>query len=212
MHLETSLNSKIAAPTDKTIKRVLSQLGATISFVVLVKSEAVGDFLMATHGKYTGFRIEFWNGFARNTYFADNLSFETLVLAFQTYHSDESHRLKVFRGQMRAWKHQGSSSKNSKCRQTVTTSISVDSQHGDVYLLKAGKYFKIGKTINFGKRLNQIRLQLPFPVEVVHKIKTDDVIGIEAYWHKRFAAKRVNGEWFSLTKEDVAAFMSRSQM
>jgi hypothetical protein len=38
---------------------------------------------------------------------------------------------------------------------------------GVVYLLKAGEHFKIGKSISFDKRLEQIKLQLPYAVEVV---------------------------------------------
>jgi Meiotically up-regulated gene 113/Domain of unknown function (DUF4287) len=68
---------------------------------------------------------------------------------------------------------------------------------GVVYLLKAGPYYKIGKSINFEQRLNQISLQLPYTVEEVHQILTDDPSGIESYWHKRFSPKRTNGEWFS---------------
>ena len=83
---------------------------------------------------------------------------------------------------------------------------------GIVYLLKAGSHYKIGKTKDFDSRLGQIKLQLPFNVEVVHLIETDDPTGIETYWHRRFVSKRANGEWFSLSAEDVAAFTARTKM
>src|SRR5579863_5863855 len=83
---------------------------------------------------------------------------------------------------------------------------------GIVYLLRSGPHYKISKTKDFEGRLGQIKLQLPFDVEVVHKIETDDPTGIELYWHRRFMSKRDNGEWFSLSEEDVAAFTSRAKM
>ncbi len=40
-------------------------------------------------------------------------------------------------------------------------------------------------------------------------METDDRYGTESYRHKRFAEKRVNGEWFELSKADIAVFRRR---
>ncbi len=79
---------------------------------------------------------------------------------------------------------------------------------GYVYLLKHGSRmeYKIGKTFNPLRREGEIALQLPEKLEPIHYIKTDDPAGIESYWHTRFADKRKEGEWFSLTAADVRAF------
>ena len=80
------------------------------------------------------------------------------------------------------------------------------SSEGVVYLLRVGKHYKIGRSLNFGRRSREINLQLPERAERVHAIRTDDPAGIERYWHDRFAGRRANGEWFLLTQADVAAF------
>ena len=83
---------------------------------------------------------------------------------------------------------------------------------GFVYLIKSGRHFKIGKANSVDARHRQLKIQLPQAAEVVHRIKTDDPYGIESYWHRRFADKRLNGEWFTLSAEDVKAFRRRKFM
>jgi hypothetical protein len=83
------------------------------------------------------------------------------------------------------------------------------SDWGYVYLIKSGANWKIGKSNHPGRRESELSIQLPEKAELIHEIQTDDPFGIESYWHKRFAEKRLNGEWFNLSPEDVAAFKRR---
>src|SRR5438309_3977676 len=83
---------------------------------------------------------------------------------------------------------------------------------GLVYLIRSGRFYKIGKTNAAGRRERELAIQLPEKTATVHVIKTDDPSGIEAYWHTRFAAKRKHGEWFALTSDDVRAFKRRGFM
>ncbi len=83
---------------------------------------------------------------------------------------------------------------------------------GSVYIIKSGKYYKIGRTNATGRRRYEIELQLPEKAKLIHEIKTDDPVGIEKYWHDRFDKFHANGEWFSLTLEEVNAFKRRKFM
>ena len=82
---------------------------------------------------------------------------------------------------------------------------------GLVYLLKSGQHYKIGRSGNIERRIKSIAVSLPEEAELIHTIKTDDTVGIEKYWHERFKAERLNGEWFKLAPQQVRAFMKRRE-
>jgi hypothetical protein len=100
------------------------------------------------------------------------------------------------------------------CRPIIEASVESESSDdhnstqglGEVYLFKSGRYYKIGKTNDTVRRGNELRVQLAEVPNLIHSIRTDDPSGVEAYWHKRFETKRMNGEWFDLNAIDIRAF------
>jgi len=87
-----------------------------------------------------------------------------------------------------------------------------DESIGFVYLMKSGRYYKIGRSNAAGRREYELAIQMPEKLTTIHAICTDDPFGIEDYWHRRFAASRKNGEWFDLTSFEVKAFKRRKFM
>jgi hypothetical protein len=81
-----------------------------------------------------------------------------------------------------------------------------DEDWGYVYLIRSGRYYKIGRSNSVGRRERELAVQLPDKVKLVHSIKSTDPVGIERYWHGRFEDRRKNGEWFELGPDDIAIF------
>ncbi len=85
-------------------------------------------------------------------------------------------------------------------------------QYGYVYLILSARKYKIGYSKAALSRASVVSNLSPEGGEIIHLIRTDDMRGIEAYWHNRFAEKRGNGEWFALSSSDIAAFKRRKFM
>lgn len=102
--------------------------------------------------------------------------------------------------------------RSSDAAEAVPESPEAELEFGYVYLLKSGRFYKVGRSNAVGRRERELAIQLPERAQVVHSIKTDDPVGIESYWHRRFQDRRKNGEWFELTAKDLAAFRRRKFM
>ena len=75
-------------------------------------------------------------------------------------------------------------------------------RHGYVYLLRCGDVYKIGCAQDLTPRISQIKPCLPYPVDLIHSIQSDDMFQLEKELHERFADQRLQGEWFRLS--DIA--------
>jgi hypothetical protein len=76
---------------------------------------------------------------------------------------------------------------------------------GYVYVFRHGHddQFKIGRTANVDKRLRQLQTGSPKPLTVFDVIETADTKEGEEFLHRRLAHKRLIGENFALTPDEV---------
>jgi hypothetical protein len=70
---------------------------------------------------------------------------------------------------------------------------------GWVYIIQSPFGYKIGYTANPEVRMKAYGFQ----ITITHVIRSDDAPTIEKYLHDLFAAKRIEGEWFDLSSEDL---------
>lgn len=88
---------------------------------------------------------------------------------------------------------------------TESTGNTTLSEKGYVYFLKedyAGR-IKIGKTKDINQRLDTFNVKLPFNVQLLHVIESNNYHYTEKLFHILFQAKHINGEWFELNDNDI---------
>jgi hypothetical protein len=80
---------------------------------------------------------------------------------------------------------------------------------GHVYLIGVlDGCHKIGKTNNIHRRVPEVGAKLPVELQVVHAIPVSDMAWLESYLHLAFRHRRVRGEWFRLSDDEIAIIQS----
>jgi len=76
---------------------------------------------------------------------------------------------------------------------------------GYIYLIgnHEKRVYKIGLSRQPKERYKAFRTKLPFAVEILHQIGTDDMKKSETLLHNWFRDKNTHGEWFELSETDV---------
>ena len=99
------------------------------------------------------------------------------------------------------------------CNSILEKNVNQDELPGDndivsgfVYLGIQNGVHKIGKSKDPNRRREDITLLGPGPFKLIHEIETDDMKGVEKYWHNRFEKKWIRGEWYKLNSFDVKTF------
>lgn len=81
---------------------------------------------------------------------------------------------------------------------------------GVVYVLKSAYGYKVGRTRNVPARMRAFGVHLPIAYTIPICAWFDDCHHAEHRYHDMFASKRINGEWFDLTDEDVQTIRARA--
>jgi hypothetical protein len=68
--------------------------------------------------------------------------------------------------------------------------------------VKSTSIYKIGRSANPRRRIEDFG-GLPFKLELVGMVASYDTIGLEEKLHRFFQSRRLNGEWFVLSKREV---------
>lgn len=90
------------------------------------------------------------------------------------------------------------------------------SEWGYVYILKMGDCYKIGYSTKLEKRIEDIvkeysnkKPELPYRIDIMHYVILENSKKVERELHNRFRSKRLRGEWFKLTENEVTAIINK---
>lgn len=76
-------------------------------------------------------------------------------------------------------------------------------------MLRSAYGYKVGRTRNMPDRMRTFGVKLPFLYTIQLCAWFDDHYAAEAGYHRIFADKRINGEWFDLAEQDIGLIRAR---
>lgn len=75
---------------------------------------------------------------------------------------------------------------------------------GHIYFAQQAGLVKIGRTQRSVEiRLHELTAGHPNGAILLHSIPSDDIVEGELFFHSTYGDKKVCGEWFKLTDEDI---------
>lgn len=77
-----------------------------------------------------------------------------------------------------------------------------------VYLIRCGRFYKIGRAFDLVNRLNSLQCGNPYELDLIYAVHVVDAKELEQGLHKVYQDRNHIREWFILTQEE-ANYLSR---
>jgi hypothetical protein len=74
---------------------------------------------------------------------------------------------------------------------------------GYVYIVQCNEFFKIGKSKNVDGRVRDLQVGNPYKITIIRSFNVRAMSYCERFLHDWLIRKRINGEWFALTPDDI---------
>ena len=74
---------------------------------------------------------------------------------------------------------------------------------GYIYVLQCQEFYKIGIADDIKKRMASLQTGNPIKLRLILCQRHSDYKTMERWYHQKFRAKQIQGEWFKLSDDDV---------
>ena len=82
-------------------------------------------------------------------------------------------------------------------------------QEGFVYIIETQGVYKIGRASNLESRVKKYQTENPYPITLIASAFIFDCVSYEKRLHKKFAHKKLRGEWFKLNDNDLDSLKNK---